>query len=1199
MNDSLELDHQQTRLVSFAHVAQQSLALSASQRFDVRGCYGCSTALVIGHQLEKAKERLIVALVANTSAAQRLLRDLLALVPEVPVRYLPPPGESPYEQVRPEREASLSRVAALCDLHAEPRALKVLIVCAGAWVKKVPRATHIQSKMAPLRTGAPLSVQSLILTLDAAGYQRVPLVEDRGSFALRGELLDVWPPSSPLPLRLELEFEQLKTITPFDPESQRKRQAEAVSSCVLGPAKEAACTDRPVEQSAQILRALCDEIELPSTKTRALIDDVLSGRMFIGETAYLPALCELVPLADHLPPDTLLVVEDPSAVVGEAHQLVSGLDQMYQLRKRDEPAFAPAFHALSELELDQSIQQLVAVLLHRTAIFGGTSQGFRSLAVAPAACVDLATLDQTPLISKLHGERQPTGDLSPLVEALRAWLDDGHSVTLTTRTKTQSERLATLLSHRGLSSTTGPLDALRPPRHKQLSVSVAPLAQGIFAPNEGLVLVTEEEIFGRRKHIVTKQKKSRVFDALDDLRHLSVGDLVVHVEHGIGRYQGLLHQTVGDVTVDVLAIEYFGGDRLLLPVYRLNQVQKLASEGSFKLDRLGGQTFAKTKSKVRKKVRDIADQLLRIYSARHQKTRPPLPAPGDDYLTFEASFPYEETPDQAAAIVDVLSDLQKDTVMDRLVCGDVGFGKTEVALRATFLSAHHGRQVALLCPTTVLADQHLGTFRRRLDGTGIEVNGLSRFESKSAIDKTLAGLKIGSVDVVVGTHRLLSKDVFFKNLGLLIIDEEQRFGVSHKERLKELRAQVDVLTLSATPIPRTLNLAVGGLFDMSVILTPPQQRRSIRTQIARFDEQLVAQAIARELARGGQVFYVHNRVEGLIERAALLQKLLPDLKVGIAHGQMSERELENTMHGFVQGSFDVLCATAIIESGLDIPRANTIIIDRADLFGLAQLYQLRGRVGRSKERAYCYLLIPSEEQLNPDARKRIEVLERYSDLGSGFQIASMDMEIRGAGDVLGAEQTGFTSQIGLELFAEMLTQATSELRGEEYVPDVDPELSLDVEAYLPESYIDDVGVRLSLYKRYASAPDAERIFKLDEEVSDRFGAAPKAAVTFSSVMLMKTHLRTLKALGLQATAKTVHLHLRSDTPLPAERLVKLVAARNGRYSLSPDGRLTRRASDAERFESGLHHAQKLLEDLERFDAPAASQPSGKTGSPGR
>jgi len=441
--------------------------------------------------------------------------------------------------------------------------------------------------------------------------------------------------------------------------------------------------------------------------------------------------------------------------------------------------------------------------------------------------------------------------------------------------------------------------------------------------------------------------------------------------------------------------------------------------------------------------------------------------------------------------------------------------------------------------------------------------------------------------------------VFFKNLGLLIIDEEQRFGVSHKERLKELRAQVDVLTLSATPIPRTLNLAVGGLFDMSVILTPPQQRRSIRTQIARFDEQLVAQAIARELARGGQVFYVHNRVEGLIERAALLQKLLPDLKVGIAHGQMSERELENTMHGFVQGSFDVLCATAIIESGLDIPRANTIIIDRADLFGLAQLYQLRGRVGRSKERAYCYLLIPSEEQLNPDARKRIEVLERYSDLGSGFQIASMDMEIRGAGDVLGAEQTGFTSQIGLELFAEMLTQATSELRGEEYVPDVDPELSLDVEAYLPESYIDDVGVRLSLYKRYASAPDAERIFKLDEEVSDRFGAAPKAAVTFSSVMLMKTHLRTLKALGLQATAKTVHLHLRSDTPLPAERLVKLVAARNGRYSLSPDGRLTRRASDAERFESGLHHAQKLLEDLERFDAPAASQPSGKTGSPGR
>ncbi|HXS17494.1 MAG TPA: transcription-repair coupling factor, partial [Polyangiaceae bacterium] len=705
------------------------------------------------------------------------------------------------------------------------------------------------------------------------------------------------------------------------------------------------------------------------------------------------------------------------------------------------------------------------------------------------------------------------------------------------------------------------------------------LAQGVIIEHESFLLMTEEEIFGRRKHQPTKNKKSRVFDAIDDLRHLRVGDHVVHVEHGVGRYQGLLQQRAGGITVDVLAIEYQAGDRLLLPVYRLNQIQKYSGEGLARLDRLGGQTFLKTKSKIRKKVRDLADQLLRVYSIRHQKQRPPIPAPGDDYLTFEASFPYEETPDQAAAILDVVSDLQADTVMDRLVCGDVGFGKTEVALRAAFLAAHAGRQVALLCPTTVLSDQHLQTFLKRFEPSGMTVRGLSRFESKAAVEKTLHGLRLGSVDIVVGTHRVLSKDVFFKNLGLLIIDEEQRFGVAHKERLKELKSQVDVLTLTATPIPRTLNLAVGGLRDMSVILTPPEERRSIRTFIARHDEQLLTQAIRRELARGGQVFYVYNRVEGLVERAARLRELMPDLKFGVVHGQQSERELETQMHAFVQGTTQVLCATAIIESGLDIPRANTIIIDRADLFGLAQLYQLRGRVGRSTERAYCYLLVPAEEQLSKEARQRIETLERYSELGSGFQVASMDMELRGAGDILGGDQTGFSTQVGFELFAQMLAEATAELSGEDYVPEVDPELSLDVEAYLPDSYIEDVGVRLSLYKRYASAADAARVIELDKEVSERFGTPPAPARMFSLVMLMKAELRQLRIVSMQATKAIAHAHLRQDTPITSEQLVQLVAAKPGQYTLSPDGRITRRAVAQENLSSGYEHALCLVAEL--------------------
>ncbi len=485
----------------------------------------------------------------------------------------------------------------------------------------------------------------------------------------------------------------------------------------------------------------------------------------------------------------------------------------------------------------------------------------------------------------------------------------------------------------------------------------------------------------------------------------------------------------------------------------------------------------------------MADELLRLYAERQSMTREPLEALDDDYATFEATFPYEETRDQGAAISEVQRDLEKPAVMDRLVCGDVGFGKTEVALRAAFRVATAGRQVALLCPTTVLAAQHLLTFRTRLSGYPLEVRALSRFQSKSEQRDTLRGLKEGSVNVVIGTHRLLSKDVHFARLGLLVVDEEQRFGVTHKERIKQLRASVNVLTLSATPIPRTLQLAVGGLRDMSLITTPPMDRRAIRTIVSRYDEYILREAIERELSRGGQVFYVYNRVEGLYERAARLQALIPEAKVAVGHGQLSEALLEKTMLDFVDGKYDILASTAIIESGLDIPRANTMIVDRANLFGLSQLYQLRGRVGRSSERAYCYLIVPPPSQLSDDARSRIEALERHTELGSGFHIATLDMEIRGAGDLLGAEQSGFVASVGFDLFCQMLEEASHELKGELVIHEVDPELSLDVDALLPEDYVAEVGVRLSLYKRLASANDEAEV----EDVSPGNGGSLRSS----------------------------------------------------------------------------------------------------------
>ena len=735
---------------------------------------------------------------------------------------------------------------------------------------------------------------------------------------------------------------------------------------------------------------------------------------------------------------------------------------------------------------------------------------------------------------------------------------------ISARSEAQAERVRTLLAHRKVTD---------------LEVVTAPLARGALAPAEGFALITEEEIFGERAHRPPERKRSpRAL--LEDLRALDPGDYVVHVDHGIGRYLGLERKLIAGVGVDLLVVEYAGGDKLFLPVYRLNQIQKYSGgDGTPRIDRLGGLTFAKTKAKVQSRVRQMADELLRLYAERAALKKQPLPGPDDEYAAFEAGFPFEETRDQALAISEVLRDLQKEQVMDRLVCGDVGFGKTEVALRAAFVAATNGRQVALLCPTTVLAQQHYLTFSGRFQEYPLNVRVLSRFQSKADQLETLKGLKDGSVDVVIGTHRLLSKDVHFKNLGLLVVDEEQRFGVAHKERIKQIRTAVDVLTLSATPIPRTLQLAVSGLRDMSIITTPPVDRRAIRTIVSRFDETLLREAMERELSRGGQVFYVYNRVEGIYERAERVRGLVPNARIAIGHGQMSEASLERTMLDFVGGEFDILVATAIIESGLDIPRANTIIIDRADLFGLSQLYQLRGRVGRSSERAYCYLLVPPPSQLSDEGRARIEALERYTELGSGFHVATLDMELRGAGDLLGAEQSGTVASVGFELFCQMLEEATHELKGQPVAHEVDPELNFDVEALLPEAYVAEVGVRLSLYKRLASAGDETEIDELASEMEDRFGPPPLEARRLVELMRLKVELRKLRVLGCEASAKSVSLHLKDDTPLDPQKIGELVGQKRSPYRLSPDGRLTRRVLDGEAIADGLVLASRMLDEL--------------------
>ncbi|HET7545303.1 MAG TPA: transcription-repair coupling factor [Polyangiaceae bacterium] len=1154
------------------------------------GAEGSGPALV-SQALSAQGARQVVYVAASSELAQQAAGDLAALGKGLPLAHLPKQRlnaplvlsaseSTPYAEVHADRRATMLRTAALCELLESPLRSPVVLT-AATLVRRVPPPQALRDATLVLTVEQELDVVAFSQRLTAAGYLRAPVVEDPGSYALRGGIIDLWPGQLPAPIRVEMYGDLVASIKVFDAEDQRTQNA--VERVVAPPARDAIVTRETEARAREQLRSLCDAVNFPSTKTRSLIDDLATGRAFFGSDGYLPAFYPLASVFDYLAPDAVFVIDDPIAVVRAIHEeLERGLAG--EAARRGTPHFPARALYLSQEELEQQLRTRSLLALHRTAIAAPASESvLENLESAPADAPTLAFSDLSDLARAVKGARSEHGKqgaLEPLLERVRAYLEAGLEVVICARTETQAERLCALLSHRGANVRVWRTDdALT--RDAPVRIVTAPLSRGVLAPTAGFVLITEEEIFGSRAHRPPEKKRS-ARALLQDLQALSVGDFVVHVDHGVGRYLGLERRAIGAVHVDLLVVEYAGGDKLFLPVYRLNQIEKYAGgDTTPKVDRLGGQTFSKTKARVERRVRQMADELLKLYAERAALKKDPLTPPDDEYRAFEASFPFEETRDQASAIAEVLKDIQSERVMDRLVCGDVGFGKTEVALRAAFFNALGGRQVALLCPTTVLAQQHFNTFSARFSGYPLTVRAMSRFESKAEQQDTLKGLKEGSVDVVIGTHRLLSKDVHFKRLGLLVVDEEQRFGVTHKERIKQMRMSVDVLTLSATPIPRTLQLAVGGMRDMSIITTPPVDRRAIRTVVSQYDPGMVKEAISRELERGGQVFYVYNRVDGIYERAERIRELLPSARVAVGHGQMSESALEQTMFDFVQGEYDVLVATAIIESGLDIPRANTIIVDRADLFGLSQLYQLRGRVGRANERAYAYLLVPPASQLSDEARSRIEALERYTELGSGFHIATLDMELRGGGDLLGAEQSGFVESVGFDLFCKMLEDATHELRGETVVHEVDPDLNFDVEALLPEDYIDEVGVRLSLYKRLSSAADEAEVNDLAREMEDRFGPPPLPARRLVELMRVKTELRRLRAVGCEASAKSATLHLLPDTPLDPAKISALVAGKKSLYRLSPDGRLTRRAGEQEALSDGLVLADRMLSELAR------------------
>ncbi|MGB5223306.1 MAG: transcription-repair coupling factor [Polyangiales bacterium] len=1160
-------------------------SLDGTERVDVSSLPQGALAWALAEAVGSNPDRRLVVVTAGLDEAYRYESNLRFLLgdPNGDVLVFAASDTSPLLDIVPDRRSEMQRMATLARL-AEGSPWRVLLVPAAGLLRRVPPRAHVAAGLLSIEIGQRIERDDLVGELLSLGYLRVPLVEDRGTFSARGALIDVFAPDLPLPCRIELDDDEISRIRRFDPDDQKT--SEEVEAVLLGPAREVPDCPEAIERAKSSVRELCDEMNMPTLEAREILVELDRGSGALISNALLPGYFEeLDTIFDYVPEEARIVLADPIAIA-EIVRTEQRHAREEHAARAGRPTFELSSYYMDEEELAERLGAHPALVVHRLAVHGAASEEEGPIAAAYGPTDTLLRVgasDQSELIANLraqkgHGDR----GLAPLAGQLAEWLEAGLQVTLVGRTQHQADRLVDLLRSYGVD------------RRVLDGVTLGELRDGFVLWTEGIAYVTEEEIFGtrvrQRRAKRTSRREQQRF--LEDLRELAVGDYVVHVDHGVGRYLGLEHKALSltamdrlhgrtPQTVEVMVVEYAGGDKLFVPATRLGVIQKFkGGEGHQpRLDRLGGTTFATKKRRVQKAVEQMAEELLKLYAERGASYRDPVDPPGSAYAEFEATFPFEETRDQEKAIEDVMTDLDETQPMDRLVCGDVGFGKTEVALRAAFRVAMSGRQVAVLCPTTVLAQQHYRTFSARLDGYPLRVEVLSRFVPRPKQVETLAALKAGQVDVVIGTHRLLSKDVHFADLGLLVVDEEQRFGVTHKERIKKLRTNVDVLTLSATPIPRTLQLAVGGMRNLSLITTAPQDRRSVRTFVCRWDDHLVKEAIERELNRGGQVFFVYNRIDGLYERAQRLQDLLPNARIAVAHGQMKPALLDQTMTDFVEGAYDVLCSTAIVESGLDIPRANTILIDRADTLGLAQLYQLRGRVGRSAERAYCYLITPPPNEMSEESRVRMEALERFSGLGGGFRVATLDMELRGAGNLLGSEQSGTASLVGFDMFVQMLGEAVSELRGEHVQHDVDTELSIELEHYLPEDYIDDIGLRLSLYRRFATAADEQAVDDLASEMEERFGPPPPPARAFVRVMSLKPPLRELCALGCEADANRVALHLREDTPLDPAKLMPLVAASGAGWSLSPDMKLTRRYRDEDAGDA-VDRVRTLLRELQ-------------------
>lgn len=1147
-------------------------------------------ALVLG-EMARTSPTGHFHIVSDDVRLSTLKDSLRFFAPDVDVIDFPAWDCVPYDRVSPHADVVARRMDALLQLatvnSGEDQGPRIVITTASAILQRVPPVSAFRGMVREIKAGSPLNTDDLAAELSRTGYQRAEQVMEPGEFAIRGGLIDLYPPGQGDPIRIDLFGDEVDSLRAFDPISQRT--TGKVKTLRLKPMSEAVLSTEAIERFRTRYRELFGAV----SSTDVLYEAISNGQTYPGMEHWLPLF--------HPGLDTLFAYL-PDASVSLEYQVEEAIKgrlelvrDYYESRRLADPASGGA-----ELGLDED-----GVIYHPVPpaeLFLDEKEWRRTLEArqpadirpfAPSEAEESAT-DAGGRLGRDFADVRARPDAN-VYEAFKIHTSEQRAtrrkVVLATNTEASRRRLLGLLHDHGLptAKNADTFTEIEESHETEICLIVLPLGRGFVT--DSLALITEQDLLGERlARRARSKRKAEAFIA--DASQLGEGDLVVHLEHGIGRYGGLETLDVGGAPHDCLKVSYHGDDRLYVPVENIEVLSRFGSEqdGTI-LDKLGGVAWQARKAKLKERIREMAEQLIRIAAEREMRPAETFAPPEGAYDEFCARFPFSETEDQMRAISDVMDDFGKGRPMDRLVCGDVGFGKTEVALRAAFVAALTGVQVAVVVPTTLLARQHYANFSNRFKGFPLKVRQLSRLVSAKDADEVREGLKSGSIDVVVGTHAVLAKSVDFANLGLLVVDEEQHFGVAHKERLKQIKADVHVLTLTATPIPRTLQMALTGVRDLSLIATPPVDRLAVRTFILPYDQVVIREALMRERFRGGQSFYVCPRLADLDKVAGQLRKLVPEIKVAMAHGQMSPAALEDVMTSFADGQFDVLLATNIIESGLDLPRVNTIILHRSDMFGLSQLYQLRGRVGRSKTRAYAYLTVPAGKKLTATAEKRLDVMQTLDSLGAGFSLASHDLDIRGAGNLLGDEQSGHIKEVGIELYQKLLEEAVAAAKeGGDVESGVteetfSPQITSGAPVLIPEGYVKDLGARLVLYRRAADLADQAEIDDFAAELEDRFGKLPLEVENLLDVVAIKALCRAAHVEKIDAGPKGAVMTLfKNEFPNPAG-LVEFISQQAGTVKVRPDHRIVimRLWHTVEERMTGMKQVLGRLAELAKVD----------------